>query len=244
MVLGQLREQHGDHHQRDQDHGKGSRPDPRVVADLRARATALSFQILTMAPWNRRRSSPERSPCGVRSCSAAGPTPQGQVDELIVNGAFAMDSAEAGSERALGRLAQGARRVLLGGSGTRLHRGEVSTRGGRAGHRRARAVPHRVGASRCHRGLAMGRRGRSAGAPDCGDVRPQPWRAPARTHGALGCRTARRGQRSRFLDPSAECGAVRGAPAGRHVPATDAGRVARRLVPGRIAQAGSRRCCR
>jgi spermidine synthase len=43
--------------------------------------------------------------------------PPGQVDELIVNGAFAMDSAEAGSERALGRLARGAGRVLLGGLG-------------------------------------------------------------------------------------------------------------------------------
>jgi len=41
----------------------------------------------------------------------------GRVDELIINGAFAMDSAETVSERALGRLASGARRVLLGGLG-------------------------------------------------------------------------------------------------------------------------------
>jgi spermidine synthase len=47
-----------------------------------------------------------------RRRNAAGP-----VDELIVNGAFAMDSAETGSERELGRTAKDARRVLLGGLG-------------------------------------------------------------------------------------------------------------------------------
>lgn len=41
----------------------------------------------------------------------------GEIDELIINGAFAMDSAETGSERELGKLATGARRVLLGGLG-------------------------------------------------------------------------------------------------------------------------------
>ena len=47
------------------------------------------------------------------------PAPDEFVDELIVNGAFAMDSAETSSERALGRLPfpfSGAR-VLLGGLG-------------------------------------------------------------------------------------------------------------------------------
>ena len=47
------------------------------------------------------------------------PAPDEFVDELIVNGAFAMDSAETGSERALGRIPfpfPGAR-VLLGGLG-------------------------------------------------------------------------------------------------------------------------------
>jgi spermidine synthase len=39
------------------------------------------------------------------------------VDELIVNGAFAMDSAETGSERELGRTATEAHSVLLGGLG-------------------------------------------------------------------------------------------------------------------------------
>jgi spermidine synthase len=39
------------------------------------------------------------------------------VDELIVNGAFAMDSAETGSERALARLARPEARVLVGGLG-------------------------------------------------------------------------------------------------------------------------------
>ena len=47
------------------------------------------------------------------------PAPDDFVDELIINGAFAMDSAETSSERALGRLPfpfTGAR-VLLGGLG-------------------------------------------------------------------------------------------------------------------------------
>ncbi len=39
------------------------------------------------------------------------------TDELIVNGAFAMDSIETGSEQELGRLAAGSNRVLLGGLG-------------------------------------------------------------------------------------------------------------------------------
>ncbi len=39
------------------------------------------------------------------------------VDELIVNGAFAMDSAETGSERALAELAWPGARVLVGGLG-------------------------------------------------------------------------------------------------------------------------------
>lgn len=39
------------------------------------------------------------------------------VDELIVNGAFAMDSAETGSERALAALAWPGARVLVGGLG-------------------------------------------------------------------------------------------------------------------------------
>lgn len=41
----------------------------------------------------------------------------GTVDELIVNGAFAMDSAETGSERALAALAWPGARVLVGGLG-------------------------------------------------------------------------------------------------------------------------------
>ena len=51
--------------------------------------------------------------------AAGSPCPSEFVDELIVNGAFAMDSAETGSERALGRIPfpfSGAR-VLLGGLG-------------------------------------------------------------------------------------------------------------------------------
>jgi spermidine synthase len=39
------------------------------------------------------------------------------VEELIVNGAFAMDSTETHSERELGRIAAGAARVLVGGLG-------------------------------------------------------------------------------------------------------------------------------
>jgi spermidine synthase len=39
------------------------------------------------------------------------------VEELIVNGAFAMDSTETHSERELGRIASGAPRVLIGGLG-------------------------------------------------------------------------------------------------------------------------------
>ena len=42
---------------------------------------------------------------------------RGGVEELVVNGAFAMDSTETVSERELGRLAAGARRVLVGGLG-------------------------------------------------------------------------------------------------------------------------------
>ena len=42
---------------------------------------------------------------------------RGEVDELVVNGAFAMDSVETASERELGRLAAGAPRVLVGGLG-------------------------------------------------------------------------------------------------------------------------------
>jgi spermidine synthase len=41
----------------------------------------------------------------------------GAVEELIVNGAFAMDSIETGSERALAALAQPGARVLVGGLG-------------------------------------------------------------------------------------------------------------------------------
>jgi len=48
-------------------------------------------------------------------------TPDGSIDELIVNGAFAMDSAETSTERALGRFATRSRaepaRVLVGGLG-------------------------------------------------------------------------------------------------------------------------------
>jgi spermidine synthase len=44
-------------------------------------------------------------------------TAAGSIDELIVNGAFAMDSAETSTERELGRMANGADRVLLGGLG-------------------------------------------------------------------------------------------------------------------------------
>jgi spermidine synthase len=51
--------------------------------------------------------------------------PTGRVDELIINGAFAMDSAETVSERALGRLASTARRVLLGGLGLGYTAAEV-----------------------------------------------------------------------------------------------------------------------
>jgi spermidine synthase len=39
------------------------------------------------------------------------------VEELVVNGAFAMDSTETHSERELGRIAAGAPRVLVGGLG-------------------------------------------------------------------------------------------------------------------------------
>ena len=45
------------------------------------------------------------------------PNAAGSIDELIVNGAFAMDSAETSTERELGRMANGADRVLLGGLG-------------------------------------------------------------------------------------------------------------------------------
>ncbi|HYI52339.1 MAG TPA: hypothetical protein VEX57_00125 [Microlunatus sp.] len=44
-------------------------------------------------------------------------TGEGAVDELIVNGAFAMDSAETGSERALAALVGPGARVLVGGLG-------------------------------------------------------------------------------------------------------------------------------
>ena len=42
---------------------------------------------------------------------------RGEIEELVVNGTFAMDSAETRSERELGRLARGAERVLVGGLG-------------------------------------------------------------------------------------------------------------------------------
>jgi spermidine synthase len=42
---------------------------------------------------------------------------RGDVEELVVNGAFAMDSTETHSERELGRIAAGAPRVLVGGLG-------------------------------------------------------------------------------------------------------------------------------
>lgn len=41
----------------------------------------------------------------------------GAVEELVVNGTFAMDSTETHSERELGRIAAGAPRVLVGGLG-------------------------------------------------------------------------------------------------------------------------------
>jgi spermidine synthase len=55
------------------------------------------------------------------------PTAAGPVDELIVNGAFAMDSAETGSERELGRTAKDAHQVLLGGLGLGYTADEVLT---------------------------------------------------------------------------------------------------------------------
>jgi spermidine synthase len=55
------------------------------------------------------------------------PTAAGPVDELIVNGAFAMDSAETGSERELGQTAKDAHRVLLGGLGLGYTAEEVLT---------------------------------------------------------------------------------------------------------------------
>jgi len=42
---------------------------------------------------------------------------RGEVEELLVNGTFAMDSSETHSERELGRVAAGAPRVLVGGLG-------------------------------------------------------------------------------------------------------------------------------
>jgi spermidine synthase len=42
---------------------------------------------------------------------------RGPIEELLVNGTFAMDSTETHSERELGRLAGGAPRVLVGGLG-------------------------------------------------------------------------------------------------------------------------------
>lgn len=42
---------------------------------------------------------------------------RGEVEELVVDGSFAMDSAEVSSEVALGRFAVGAARVLVGGLG-------------------------------------------------------------------------------------------------------------------------------
>jgi spermidine synthase len=51
----------------------------------------------------------------------------GDVDELIVNGTFAMDSAETGTERELGRTAKEARSVLLGGLGLGYTADEVLT---------------------------------------------------------------------------------------------------------------------
>src|SRR5215212_2178275 len=88
-----------------------------VVVALRERATALSFQISTMARV-------EPAMIIARADSVRGevvlrrrPTAAGSIDELIVNGAFAMDSAETSTERELGRMANGADRVLLGGLG-------------------------------------------------------------------------------------------------------------------------------
>jgi spermidine synthase len=52
-------------------------------------------------------------------------TATGRIDELIINGAFAMDSVETVSERALGRLASCGRRVLLGGLGLGYTAAEV-----------------------------------------------------------------------------------------------------------------------
>jgi spermidine synthase len=42
---------------------------------------------------------------------------RGAVEELVVNGVFAMDSSETRTERELARLARGAARVLVGGLG-------------------------------------------------------------------------------------------------------------------------------
>lgn len=55
-----------------------------------------------------------------RTMSAHGETVlrrRGDVDELIVNGTFAMDSTETRSEHELGRIAGGSLRVLVGGLG-------------------------------------------------------------------------------------------------------------------------------
>ena len=98
-----------------------------VVDGLRERATALSFQISTMAPVEpvmiiARAESVRGEVVLRRRQTAAGP-----VDELIVNGAFAMDSAETASERELGRTAKDARRVLLGGLGLGYTAHEVLT---------------------------------------------------------------------------------------------------------------------
>jgi spermidine synthase len=59
---------------------------------------------------------------------------RGAVDELIVDGAFAMDSTETLSERELGRIAGGANRVLVGGLGLGYTVAAVLDEADRHGH--------------------------------------------------------------------------------------------------------------
>ncbi len=77
-----------------------------------------------MVRWRRSRPSAATTGRAARWCSGAGSGSGPAIEELIVNGVFAMDSSETATERTLGELAVDAAtsttarpRVLVGGLG-------------------------------------------------------------------------------------------------------------------------------
>ena len=105
-------------------------------ASWRHDSRTRSWRHDTFSAWTACRRRSRAGPDLVaRSCCAGEGTGDDAVEELIVNGAFAMDSAETGSEQALAALAWPGARVLVGGLGLGFTVDGPARRPGRVGRR-------------------------------------------------------------------------------------------------------------